>query len=44
MLRQHLTFTTPGGRLQAKRDWAGDIKAYDDGHVHMLMFADAFAR
>jgi hypothetical protein len=26
------------GRLQA--DWAADIKAYDEGHVHMLQFAD----
>jgi hypothetical protein len=27
------------GRL--KKDWAADIKSYDEGHVHMLMFADA---
>ena len=25
-------------RLNA--DWEGDIRAYDEGHVHMLMFAD----
>jgi hypothetical protein len=24
-----------------KKDWASDIEAYDKGHVHMLMFADA---
>ena len=23
-----------------KKDWAADIKAYDEGHEHMLMFAD----
>ena len=26
------------GRLN--QDWAADIKAYDDGHDHMVMFAD----
>jgi hypothetical protein len=43
MLRQHLTFTTNEVVARLKRDWAGDIKAYDDGHAHMLMFADALA-
>ena len=28
---------------ELKNDWAADIKAYDDGHVHMLMFADTLA-
>jgi len=41
MLRQHLTFTTDEVVARLKKDWAADIKAYDDGHVHMLMFADA---
>jgi hypothetical protein len=22
-------------------DWAADVKAYNDDHAHMLMFADA---
>jgi hypothetical protein len=26
-----------------KKDWAGDVAAYDKGHVHMLMFADIMA-
>jgi hypothetical protein len=26
------------GRLTS--DWAADIKSYDEGHAHMLMFAD----
>lgn len=43
MLRQHLTFTTNEVVARLRGDWAGDIKAYDDGHVHMLMFADALA-
>ena len=43
MLREHLTFTTNEVVARLKKDWAADIKAYDDGHVHMLMFADALA-
>jgi len=40
MLQKHLQFTTGEvvGRLQ--KNWAVDIKSYDDGHVHMLMFSD----
>ncbi len=40
MLQKHLDLTSGEvvGRLSA--DWAADIKAYDDGHAHMLMFAD----
>src|SRR5262245_55304976 len=43
MLRQHLNFTTNEVVARLKKDWAADIKAYDEGHVHMLMFADALA-
>ena len=43
MLRQHLSFTTSEVVARLKKDWAADIKAYDEGHVHMLMFADALA-
>ena len=40
MLHKHLTYTTNEvvGRLKA--DWPSDIAAYDQGHHHMLMFAD----
>lgn len=40
MLQKHLSLTTGEvvGRLQ--KDWAADIKSYDEGHAHMLMFAD----
>lgn len=24
-----------------KKDWLADEKAYDEGHLHMLMFSDA---
>jgi len=43
MLRQHLDFTTNEVVARLKKDWAADIKAYDDGHEHMLMFADMLA-
>src|SRR5262245_48772822 len=43
MLRQHLDFTTNEVVARLKKDWAADIKAYDDGHAHMLMFADVLA-
>jgi hypothetical protein len=41
MLHTHLALTTNEvvGRLQ--KDYAGDIMAYDKGHDHMLMLADA---
>lgn len=40
MLQRHLDLTTGEvvGRLHS--DWAGDIRSYDEGHEHMLMFAD----
>jgi hypothetical protein len=43
MLQKHLDLTTGEvvGRLTS--DWAADIKSYDEGHAHMLMFADVLA-
>lgn len=43
MLQTHLDLTTGEvvGRLQ--QDWAADIRSYDAGHAHMLMFADMLA-
>lgn len=40
MLQKHLNLTTGEvvGRLTG--DLAADIRSYDEGHVHMLMFAD----
>jgi hypothetical protein len=40
MLRRHLDFVTQQVVARIKGDWAGDIKAYDAGYAHMLMFAD----
>lgn len=41
MLHKHLEYTTDEVTCRLKKDWPGDIAAYDKGHVHMLMFADA---
>lgn len=41
LLYKHLDYTTAEVVSRLKKDWAGDIKAYDQGHAHMLMFADA---
>ena len=40
MLQKHLDFTTTETVSRLKKDWAADIKAYDDNHIHMLMFSD----
>jgi len=41
MLYKHLEYTTTEVVSRLKKDWAADIEAYDKGHEHMLMFADA---
>jgi hypothetical protein len=40
MLQKHLDLTSGEVVSRLKQDWAADIKAYDEGHAHMLMFAD----
>ena len=40
MLYKHLDFVTQQVVARIKGDWAGDIKAYDEGYDHMMMFAD----
>lgn len=40
MLQKHLDLTSKEVVSRLKKDWASDIKAYDEGHAHMLMFAD----
>ncbi|MBA1144775.1 acetylglutamate kinase [Mesorhizobium sp. CCANP35] len=40
MLHKHLELTTGEVVGRLKKDWATDIKSYDEGHVHMLKFAD----
>jgi hypothetical protein len=43
MLYKHLDFVTGQVVARIKQDWAADIKAYDTGNEHMLMFADALS-
>lgn len=40
MLQKHLDLTTGEVVGRLTKDWAADIKSYDEGHEHMLMFAD----
>lgn len=41
LLYKHLDYTTTEVVSRLKKDWAADIDAYDKGHDHMLIFADA---
>ena len=43
MLEEHLVLTTGEVAGRLKKDWDADIKSYDKGHIHMLMFADMLA-
>ena len=40
MLQKHLDLTSGEVVGRLNKDWVADIQAYDDGHTHMLMFAD----
>ena len=40
MLQKHLDLTTGEVVGRLKKDWAADQRSYDQGHEHMLMFAD----
>jgi hypothetical protein len=40
MLYKHLDFVTQQAVARIKMDWPADLKAYDAGNDHMLMFAD----
>jgi hypothetical protein len=40
MLRRHLELTTGEVVGRLTQDWAKDVASYDEGHRHMLMFAD----
>ena len=41
MLQKHLDLTTGEVVGRLTKDWAKDIASYDEGHAHMLMFADS---
>jgi len=43
MLQRHLDLTTGEVTGRLKKDWAADIRSYDEGHAHMLMFADTLS-
>ncbi len=43
MLEEHLVLTTREVVSRLKKDWDADIKSYDMGHIHMLMFSDMLA-
>jgi hypothetical protein len=40
MLQKHLDLTTGEVVGRLTKDWDKDIQSYDEGHAHMLMFAD----
>lgn len=40
MLYKHLQFLTEQVVARINKDWNADIKAYDEGEDHMIMFAD----
>jgi hypothetical protein len=43
MMRQHLDLTTDEVVARLKKDWSGDIAAYDKVHLHILVLADDLA-
>ncbi len=43
MLQKHLDLTTGEVVGRLTKDWAKDIESYDEGHIHMLMFADVLS-
>ena len=40
MLQKHLDLTTAEAQSRVAKNWAADLKAYDDGRDQMLTFAD----
>src|SRR4029078_1077488 len=40
LMQKHLDFVTQQVVARIKADWPGDIRAYDAGYDHMMMFAD----
>ena len=43
MLHEHLRVTTEEAAARVKKDWAGDVKAYDAIHKQAMMMADALS-
>ncbi len=40
MLHKHLEYVTTQAVTRLNKDWAADIKAFDEGEEHMINFAD----
>ena len=40
MLQMHLELLTRQIVARLNQDWVGDVRAYDEGVAHMMMFAD----
>lgn len=40
MLHKHLEYVTTQAVARLNKDWAADIKAFDEGEAHMINFAD----
>ena len=43
MMKKHLSTTTNEVVARLKKDWEGDVKAYDEVYNHILMMADALS-
>ena len=43
MMQTHLDLLTTAVVARLNKDWAAEIKAYDDGHEHILKMADALS-
>jgi hypothetical protein len=43
MMKMHLATTTDEVVARLKRDWEGDVRAYDAVYNHILMMADALS-
>src|SRR5262249_15624080 len=41
MLQKHLDLTTAEVVSRLQKNWTADIRAWDEGHEHMMMFSDA---
>jgi hypothetical protein len=43
MMKKHLSTTTAEVTARLTKDWAGDVRAFDEVYTHILMMSDALA-
>jgi len=43
MMKKHLSTTSAEVMARLHKDWAGDVRAFDDVYNHILMMADALS-